>query len=164
MSSGLLQLTDNIDDVKCPEFSCGGNDHRTQRTQLITPRELLRIPIEPPAVQRYISLRRKRKLEADKSTMWCPRKWCQGTAIGNGHPKMNVAREDVGVKYEEVIENEPALIEEQIEPADDSEEAEKVYEAVLKEREAAKERALLASRLQVCEDCSYAFCCLCDCS
>lgn len=76
-------LTGNVDDVKCPDFSCGGNNNRTLRTKLITPRELLRIPIERPAVQRYVNLKRKRKLEADKSTMWCPRGWCQGAALGN---------------------------------------------------------------------------------
>lgn len=155
-------LTGNIDDVKCPDFSCGGNNQRTQRTKLVTSRELLRIPIERPTVQRYVNLKRKRKLEADKSTMWCPRKWCQGVALGNHYPKTNIALEEMGSMYEEDVESDPVPIEESIEPADDSEEAAQACASALKEREAAKERALLATRLQICEDCSYAFCRLCN--
>jgi E3 ubiquitin-protein ligase RNF14 len=155
-------LTGNIDDVKCLDFSCGGNNNRMQRTRLITPCELLRIPIERPAIQRYVNLKRKRKLEADKSTMWCPRNWCQGAAFGNHYPKTNVALEEMGSMYEEDIQSQPAPIEEPIEPLDDSEGAAQRCVEALKEREAAKERALLASRLQICEDCSYAFCRLCN--
>ncbi|KAF3038625.1 translation termination inhibitor protein itt1 [Didymella heteroderae] len=155
-------LTGNIEDVKCPDFTCGGNNKRTQRTRLIAPRELLRVPIERPAVQRYVSLKRKRKLEANKSTMWCPRKWCQGAALGNNYPKSNVPLEEIGVMYGEDIEGGSVPIEEPIEPTDDSEEVAKKCEEVLKKREEAKEHALLASRLQICEDCSYAFCCLCN--
>ena len=79
-------LTGNIDDVKCPDFTCGGNNQRTQRTKLITPGELLRIPIERPAVQRYVNLKRKRKLEADKSTIWCPREWQRWATITQKPP------------------------------------------------------------------------------
>ncbi|KAJ4368509.1 hypothetical protein N0V86_009414 [Didymella sp. IMI 355093] len=155
-------LAGSIDDVKCPDFSCGDNNKRAQRTRLITPRELLRIPIERPAVQRYVNLKRKRKLDADKSTMWCPRRWCQGAALGNNYPKPNMPLEETGVVYEEDIDSDPLTTEEPIEPADDSEEAAKQCEEALKEREAAKECALLGSRLQICEDCSYAFCRLCN--
>ncbi|KAF3050583.1 translation termination inhibitor protein itt1 [Didymella keratinophila] len=155
-------LTGNIDDVKCPDFTCGGNNQRAQRTKLVAPRELLRIPIERPAVQRYVNLKRKRKLEADKSTMWCPRKWCQGAALGNNYPKTDVKPEEMGCMYEKDVEIEAASIEEPIEPLYDSEEATQKCVEALKEREAVKERALLASRLQICEDCSYAFCRLCN--
>ncbi|KAF1930507.1 RWD-domain-containing protein [Didymella exigua CBS 183.55] len=147
-------MTGNIDDVKCPNFSCGGNDRCTQRTRLITPRELLRIPIERPAVQRYVNLRRKRKLEIDNSTMWCPRQWCQGAALGNNYPKSDVPLEEMDAVYEEDIDCSPVVIEALIE---DSDETEDTAEA----REEIKERALLASLLQICEDCSYAFCHLC---
>ena len=141
-------LTGNINDVKCPAFDCETGDKRTQRAQLVTPRELLRIPIERPAVRRYVNLRRKKKLESDKSTIWCPRQWCQGAMRGNNYPRSDVPLEDMGVVYEEDATPVVPVIQ-------DSEEMDE------KEAEAIAERRLLASRLQICEDCSYAFCRLC---
>lgn len=105
-------------------------------------------------MQRYVNLKRKKKLEADKSTVWCPRQWCQGAAQGNNYPKLNIPLEDMGTVYEEDVETKPIALSEQIEDAEENEET-------IKQREEAKERALLAPRLQICEDCSYAFCRLC---
>lgn len=148
-------LTGNIDDVKCPDFGCGGNNERTQHTRLITPRELLRIPIERPAVQRYVNLKRKRKLEADKKTIWCPRLWCQGAALGNNYPKTNDPLEEMGAVYEEENDSDLAIIEGSTKIPDETEE-------VPRARKIEEERDLLAPRLHICEDCSYAFCRLCN--
>ncbi|KAJ8111821.1 hypothetical protein OPT61_g5669 [Boeremia exigua] len=138
-------LTGNINSVKCPAFECGGT--RTLRARLVTPRELLQVPVERPAVQRYVDLKRKKKLESDKTTVWCPRQWCQGAAIGNKYPRSKVPLEEMGIVFEE--ESSPAYDNEQSAEGND-------YDEVAKEDE------LLSSRLQICEDCSYAFCRLCS--
>lgn len=46
----------------------------------LEPSELLQIPLEQETVQRYIKLKRKKRLESDRSTVYCPRQWCQGPA------------------------------------------------------------------------------------
>ncbi|KAH6639158.1 RWD domain-containing protein [Boeremia exigua] len=137
-------LTGNINDVKCPSFDCGAK--RGKRARLVTPRELLKVPIERPAVQRYVDLKRKKKLESDKATVWCPRRWCQSAATGNHYPRSNVPLEELGIVFEDDVE----LAHEDI--ADEGEEGD----------DAAKRSTLLSSRLQICEDCSYAFCRLCN--
>jgi len=50
----------------------------------ITPSELLQIPLEHDKVTRFVKLNRKAKLESDKNTIYCPRKWCDGVAKPNG--------------------------------------------------------------------------------
>ena len=43
----------------------------------LEPSELIQMHLPEESVQRYIDLKRKRALELDKSTVYCPRKWCQ---------------------------------------------------------------------------------------
>ncbi|KAF2993043.1 translation termination inhibitor protein itt1 [Curvularia kusanoi] len=138
-------LTGDIFNVKCPALGCG--DKRTGSTKLITPRELLQVPLERAAVQRYVFLKRKKKLESDPSTIWCPRRWCQGATQENNYPKPSVPLDEMGVVFED--DTDTTLYESQA-SADDAED------------EATKEAALLSTRLQICEDCSYAFCRLCS--
>ncbi len=136
-------LTGNISNVSCPAVDCG-----SLRARLITPRELLHIPIERPAVQRYVDLKWKKKLESDKTTVWCPRQWCQSAAQGNKYPRPNVPLEEMGIVFEDqstkTDHEQPSHGEEDVED------------------EAVKETNMLSSRLQICEDCSYAFCRLCS--
>ena len=65
-------LNGDIHSVKCSAFRCG--DKPSECACYITPRELLQVPIERPAVQRYVNLKRKKKLKSEASTIWCPRK------------------------------------------------------------------------------------------
>ncbi|CAL00959.1 uncharacterized protein An15g01450 [Aspergillus niger] len=83
----------DVEGVKCLAPGC-------DRT--LSPSELLQIPLEQETVQRYVFLKRKKKLEADKSTVYCPRQW-----------------------WEEA----------QLPP--------------------------MSERVAICEDCNYAFCCVC---
>ena len=137
-------LTGNIYSVKYPAFRCG--DQPTERTRFITPRELLRVPIERPIVQRYVDLKRKKKLESEASTIWCPRQWCQGAVKGNKYPRPGVSLEEMGVVFEDDADT----------PHHDSQASTDDTED-----EATKDAKILSTRLQVCEDCSYAFCHLC---
>ena len=73
--------------VKCLAPDCSGDpcaqDEKTLRTptdQTLEPSELLQIQLPQEAVQRYITLKRKKALESDRNTIYCPRQWCQGPA------------------------------------------------------------------------------------
>ncbi|KAF2688855.1 hypothetical protein K458DRAFT_465502 [Lentithecium fluviatile CBS 122367] len=81
-----------IDNVQCLSPNCGTetlttHDHREKKVRHISPGELLQIPLERHVVQRYVVVKRKKSLDVDKSTIWCPRQWCQGAANGNKYPK-----------------------------------------------------------------------------
>lgn len=82
----------DVDNVKCMDPGCGKNtvkeiapDKKRKIDQTLNPSELMQIPIEQEKVQRYVHLKRKKKLEADKNTIYCPRKWCQGAAKSKRH-------------------------------------------------------------------------------
>lgn len=139
----------DVDSVKCLAPDCGKESKpasseegqgkkRKKHDRTLSPSELLQVPLEQETVQRYVFLKRKKKLEADKSTVYCPRKWCQGAARSKKHPKptdplasdLNESdEEDDGVAFD------PLGDEAQLPP--------------------------MADRVAICEDCNYAFCCVC---
>ena len=76
----------DVVNVRCIDPDCGikeeaGNGRRrTTKHKTLHARELLDIGIEEAQVKRYIEMKRKKKLESDKSTIYCPRTWCQAPA------------------------------------------------------------------------------------
>ncbi|CCU82850.1 unnamed protein product [Blumeria hordei] len=62
---------------------------KQKRLKTLSPSELLQIPIDENLVGRYVKLKHKLRLESDKSTIYCPRKWCQGAAISKKYRKPN---------------------------------------------------------------------------
>jgi len=75
----------DIGAIKCLDPDCGKRNmtaaqRRLKKQKTLHPNELLEIPIERAQVQRYADLKIKKKLESDKGTIYCPRKWCQGPA------------------------------------------------------------------------------------
>lgn len=56
-------------------------------TASISPGELLAIGLSQDVVSRYVSLKYKKELESDKTTVYCPRKWCDGAAVSKRHKK-----------------------------------------------------------------------------
>ncbi|KIX09265.1 uncharacterized protein Z518_00344 [Rhinocladiella mackenziei CBS 650.93] len=142
----------DVDNVKCLSPSCGqGEDVKTglngrprkrrKQDRTLDPSELLQIPIEPELVQRYVRLKRKKRLEADKNTIYCPRQWCQGAARSEKHSKptdpMNDVEDEIS-ESEEESENTPST-KKPIDP----------------------ETLPMSERLSICEDCGFAFCCVC---
>ncbi|OCL03446.1 RWD-domain-containing protein, partial [Glonium stellatum] len=129
----------DVNGVKCLSPDCGKDrgprsvhaPGKKKSESLLTPNELLQIPLEKRVVQRYVEMRRKKKLESDKSTIYCPRKWCQGAARSKKYPKI--------VDITQIID------------FDDSG----------SEDEGAAPEAAEKDRLAICEDCSYAFCRVC---
>lgn len=141
----------DIESVRCPAPDCG-KDHQPQTGQAdssqkkrkkqnrtLSPSELLQIPLDQETVQRYVFLKRKKKLEADKTTVYCPRQWCQGAARSKKHPKPSDPISDdfdsSGEEDEGTITFDPLGDESQLPP--------------------------MADRVAICEDCNYAFCCVC---
>ncbi|KAK2816734.1 hypothetical protein FQN49_008039, partial [Arthroderma sp. PD_2] len=135
----------DVDSVKCLSPGCGrdeggGNEFRTRKKQDLTlkPGELIQIPLSLEIVQRYARLKRKKRLESDKTTIYCPRQWCQGAARSKKHPKPIDPINDEEVSDDEedsAIPFDPLGAKEQLPP--------------------------MSERLAVCEDCSYAFCSVC---
>ncbi|KAF9891314.1 translation termination inhibitor protein itt1 [Aspergillus nanangensis] len=139
----------DVDSVRCLAPDCGkeGNSQitgegqsrkRRKNDRTLSPSELLQIPLEQEIVQRYVFLKRKKKLEADKSTVYCPRQWCQGAARSKKHPKPNdpmTDELDASDEEDEGMMFDPLGEEGQLPP--------------------------MADRVAICEDCNYAFCCVC---
>ncbi|KAL1987150.1 hypothetical protein VTN96DRAFT_4756 [Rasamsonia emersonii] len=148
----------DVDSVKCLAPDCGKDPHpapappsdqseqpqqtkkRKKQDRTLNPSELLQIPLEQETVQRYVFLKRKKKLEADKTTIYCPRKWCQGVARSKRHPKpSDPITDDLGDSDDDdendVMNFDPLGDEAQLPP--------------------------VADRVVICEDCGYAFCCVC---
>jgi len=76
----------DVVNVRCIDPDCGtkeeaGNGRRrTTKHKTLHARELLDIGIEEAQVRRCIEMKRKKKLESDKTTIYCPRTWCQAPA------------------------------------------------------------------------------------
>ncbi|EAW08722.1 RBR-type E3 ubiquitin transferase [Aspergillus clavatus NRRL 1] len=138
----------DVDSVKCLAPNCAkgkddapgpnsGGKKRKKHDRTLNPSELLQIPLEQETVQRYVLLKRKKKLESDKSTIYCPRQWCQGAARSKKHPKPidPLAIDDSSDDDEDEVVFDPEGDETQLPP--------------------------MADRVAICEDCNYAFCCVC---
>lgn len=135
----------DVDNVKCLDPDCEknpnptpapGNEAQTPRRKkdrTIGPSELLQVPLSAETVQRYVFLKRKKKIEADSTTVYCPRQWCQGAARSKKHPKPNDPMADDG-------------------DGSDEDEAPSTEDA---------DSNLRINRLAICEDCNYAFCAVC---
>lgn len=140
----------NIDSVKCLDPGCGKattsqlSPARRRKVDLtLNPNELLQIPIEQEQVQRYVRLKRKQRLEADKNTIYCPRQWCQGAAKSKRHPKSDDPLYDAEVS----------------EPESEVEKEVKVQST--KKKKSKDQEIPMSERLSVCEDCNFAFCSVC---
>ncbi|KAJ5100484.1 hypothetical protein N7456_006536 [Penicillium angulare] len=143
-------LEGDVDNVKCMAPDCDKNKNpspapgsetqtprRKKNDRTLGPNELLQIPLSPETVQRYVLLKRKKKIEADKTTVYCPRQWCQGAARSKRHPKPEDPMSD------------------EIESSDDEEEF--AFDPLGEESQLPP----VAERVAICEDCNYAFCSVC---
>ncbi|OAL37895.1 hypothetical protein AYO20_02728 [Fonsecaea nubica] len=146
----------DVDNVKCLDPSCGKDEpvqvgangrplKRRRQDRTLNPSELLQIPLEQALVQRYVRLKRKKRLESDKNTIYCPRQWCQGAAKSKKHPKPIDPMND-------------------IEEGSDSEEEEMPEPAPGQQNNNQRdpEDVPVSERLAVCEDCDFAFCSVCQ--
>jgi len=79
----------DISTVQCLDPSCGktlgGVRNRTEKKPL-HPRELLAMGISEPTARRYVEMKRKKRLESDKNTIYCPRDHCKHPARSSKYP------------------------------------------------------------------------------
>lgn len=138
--------------VKCLAPNCGKDSdpqpavqepqrkkRRRKDDKTLDPSELLQIPLEQETVQRYVKLKRKKMLESDRKTVYCPRQWCQGAARSKKYPKTSDFSQPAASDSEDDVE-EPQTYDKN-----------------------ANEDTLPppSERLAVCEDCAFAFCKVC---
>lgn len=139
----------DVDSVKCLDPGCGKElnanvtpSKRRKTDHTLNPSELLQIPIEQELVQRYVHLKRKKRIEADKNTVYCPRQWCQGAARSKKYPKLSDPLQDAADESEYESEHEQDA------------------KSVKKKKKDPNEIPMI-ERLSICEDCNYAFCSVC---
>lgn len=128
----------DVSTIRCLDPTC---THR----KTLHPRELLAIPLPRPQVQRYVDLKLKKKLDSDKTTVFCPRKFCQAPARSPKYAKYTANPSD--------LENYPDSDDEQ-EPTPTEDSADDGFEKTTPS-------ATPADRLHICSSCTYAFCALC---
>ena len=146
----------DISQVKCLTPDCGKLSksadvvHETPSTtpkrrkrkgdRTLSPSELLQIPLDQEIVQRYVTLKRKKKLESDRTTVYCPRQWCQGAARSNKYPRSD------GIEEENALDS-----------GSEDEAGQQQYDPNANEETLPPPK----ERLAVCEDCAFAFCKVC---
>jgi E3 ubiquitin-protein ligase RNF14 len=135
----------DIDNVKCITFGCGKDEtlepprKKRRQDRTLNPSELLQIPLKKDLVQRYVRLKRKKKLESSKYTIYCPRQWCQGPA----YPEHRKKKED----------DDYGDFDNSDEEEEEAREMPKTYDEFTKYP--------MSKRLAICSDCRYAFCWIC---
>lgn len=128
-----------VNNVKCMSIECGGS---RKKERLISPKELLQISISREQVERYVNIKRKKKMESDPNIMFCPRQWCQGAMRSPKYPKITDVTQ-MDDSDSEADDDSTAQTEAPTGP----------------ERRAIGVRGM--DRLAVCEDCTLAFCVVC---
>lgn len=130
----------DVGSVKCLDPGCGKNNaasnplkRKRKKERSLHPRELLAMGLEESMVRRYVEFKRKKRLEADKSTVYCPRTWCQGPAKTAKYPPIPVDLSTYPASESE-DEADPEKAPTGIDPGD---------------------------RLAICEKCQLAFCKVC---
>ena len=143
----------DVANVKCMAPNCGNESgpdveadnnrrrRRRRKDRTLDPSELLQIPLDQETVQRYIMLKRKKKLESDRTTIYCPRQWCQGPA------RSKKTRSSSHESDSESDEEEQA-------PAPREYDSNSNEDTLPPPQE----------RLAICEDCTFAFCKVCKAS
>ena len=124
----------DIGSVKCLAPGCGADQPRGQKQKTLSPSQLLQIPLEHDMVKRYVELKHKKKLESDTSTVYCPRRWCQGPARSK---KVSKITDLAAIDSSDSSDDEqPSNPKDRIPPP--------------------------SERLAICSKCQYAFCRVCN--
>lgn len=136
----------DVNNVKCMSTECGkSGGSKRKKDKLLSPKELLQIPLARETVERFARIKRKKKMEADPAIIYCPRSWCQGAMRSEKYPKIaDVATMDESDS--EAEDETPA-------PSPETNGDGKI------QKRAVGVRGM--DRLAVCEDCTLAFCVVC---
>lgn len=148
----------DVSQVKCLEPGCAserigtdGQKRKRKTDRTVHPRELLDMGVEEGMVKRYLEMRRKKKLEADKTTVYCPRSWCQGPAKSDRYPMIPA---DL-VAYISGMEVT-------LDPDSDAENGAEAEQAESgPKNKPGNIPPNVAERIAICEQCKFAFCKVC---
>lgn len=150
----------NLSTVRCLAPNCAkeqaaaakaaGASTKKSKNAFVSPSELLQIGLAEDTVKRYVTLKYKTELEADKNTIYCPRQWCNGAARSKSHKKPQ------GLEFAEFSDNGDEQDDEEDDGQSQSDAKDPKGKAPAK---AAKFDP--ADLLAVCEDCGLAFCSRC---
>lgn len=145
----------NLSTVRCLTPNCAKERASSTSTAkgkakaVISPSELLQIGLPEDMVKRYVTLKYKTELEADKDTIYCPRQWCNGAARSKRHKKPE------GLEFADSSGEDTA----------DTVTANNANEDANDEKGSKKKNKVKkfdpADLLSVCEDCGFAFCSRC---
>ena len=139
----------NISCVKCLVPDCekqstaltplvGESKQSKKRDRTLKPSELLQIALDKEIVQRYTRLRRQRRIESNRNTIYCPRKWCQGPSrLAHRHRRRNSTSDS------------------------DASDNEKDSFLVYDPDDPQSPRPPPSERLAICTACTFAFCLVC---
>ena len=146
----------DVNNVKCLSPDCGKTGNvaldRRKKARLLSPKELLQIPLTLETAKRFAEIKRKKKIEADKSISFCPRSWCQGAMRTEKYPKIkDVTQMDESESDDDSSEEDQAQ-----EP--ETPNAPEATEPKVEKRPMGR-RGM--DRLAICEDCNLAFCQTC---
>jgi len=140
----------HVHNVKCMSTECGTPlPGGRRREHLVSPKELLRIPLALETVQRFAQLRRKKKIEADTSMVYCPRSWCQGAMRTTKYPKLGDVRTMDDADWDSSPEDALPT------PLGGTQ------DGALDDSKKRPMGTVGMERLAVCEDCNLAFCRVC---
>lgn len=93
--------------IRCLDPTCGeAKSKKKKGNKTLHPTELLEMSIPGPTVRRYVDMKRKKKLEADKTTIYCPRSWCQAPARSKKYPAIPVDLRECPESEEEASDDE----------------------------------------------------------
>ncbi|KAH7073712.1 RWD domain-containing protein [Paraphoma chrysanthemicola] len=136
----------DVNNVKCMSTECGKSGGSTRKKdRLLSPKELLQIPLARETVERYAKIKRKKKIESDPNIIYCPRSWCQGAMRTDKYPKIT----DVTLMDDSDSETEEDLV---------AQPSAEIAETKVEKRAIGVKGM---DRLAVCEDCTLAFCVVC---
>lgn len=136
----------DVNNVKCMSTECGkSGGSKRKKDRLLSPKELLQIPLARETVERFAKIKRKKKIESDPNIIYCPRSWCQGAMRSEKYPKITDVTQ---------MDDSDSEAEEEV-PAEHHS---------MRTDTGVKKRAIGVrgmERLAVCEDCTLAFCVIC---
>lgn len=148
----------DVSQIKCLEPGCSserigadGRKRKRKTERTVHPRELLDMGVEEGMVRRFLEMRRKKKLEADKTTVYCPRSWCQGPAKSDRYPMIPsdlvtyISGMDVTLDPDSDVENGIEADQRESGPT----------------KNLGNAPPNVAERIAVCEQCKFAFCKVC---
>jgi len=135
----------HVHNVKCMSTDCGKTGTDKNKDRLLSPKELLAIPLSYDQVSRYVTIKRKKKIESDPTMTFCPRPWCQGPMRTDKYPKItNLAEMD---ESDSEVEGQTPI------PQEDN--------PIKSGPEKRPVGIQGTDRLAVCENCNLAFCIIC---